>query len=215
MSCGLPLSRPADSSSLRTSISPTRGSTYQEHITGYSWSGCRSPVGAHSSSASRRCSEPRPLRPGRVHRLGDTEEGPRQASRVTDARRRRTSRSTLCLFGEDRAVQVALPWPHGRLSTTIREPKDRQVRLRPGVRERVGARYLREAADQMRSLSTSPVPSGHRRRHSLAFVRTRRHRTVIRCWRLSTVARREVLLSRHRLRQDGMAGRCRCRPPSL
>ena len=60
---------------------------------------------------------------------------------------------TVVVRGQDRALPIAVPRSRGRLPAPIREPEDRQVRLRARLRERVGARHLREAAHQVRRMS--------------------------------------------------------------
>ena len=45
---------------------------------------------------------------------------------------------------------------------SIREPENREVRLRTRMRQRVGTRHLRKAARQMRGVPKPPLPAGHR-----------------------------------------------------
>src|SRR5438034_7732456 len=46
--------------------------------------------------------------------------------------------------GKNRAVPLALPRARGCVSTSIREPENREVRLRTRMRQRVGTPYLRK-----------------------------------------------------------------------
>ena len=117
--------------------------------------------------------------------------------------------SDIVVAGQDRAVPVAVPRSRRRLPASIREPEDGQVWLCARLRQRVGARHLREAAHQVRRMSQSSIPSGHRRRHPLAPVRPRRRGPALRRWRLSAAPGRDVLLPGRRFRQGRLARGCR------
>ena len=62
---------------------------------------------------------------------------------------------------KDRLVPFVVPRARGRLSPPLRESQDAQGRLRAGMRERVGARRLRETADQMRRVPKPTVSVAH------------------------------------------------------
>jgi hypothetical protein len=61
----------------------------------------------------------------------------------------------------------------GREDASVREPQDREIRLRASVRQRMGSRHLREAAHQMCGVSPSPIPVADRHGASLAPVWSR------------------------------------------
>ncbi len=83
-----------------------------------------------------------------------------------------TSRAAALLVGgEDRPIPFAVPRTRGRVSASIREPENRQVRLRPSLCQRVGTGHLRKTAHQVRRVSKSTLPPSDRRRDSVAPVR--------------------------------------------
>ena len=63
--------------------------------------------------------------------------------------------------GQDCPVSLSLPRPRGRLSPSLREPKDWQVRLSACLWQPVGARFVRETQNQVHGLSPPPLPSRH------------------------------------------------------
>ena len=61
---------------------------------------------------------------------------------------------------QDRVVPIPVPRPRGRLSEALGKRPDGQVGLCAGLRQRVGAPHLRQAARQVRRLSQPGVPGG-------------------------------------------------------
>ena len=82
-----------------------------------------------------------------------------------------------------------VPRARGCVSAAFRKSQDRPRRLCPGLRQRMGARHLRETPDQVRRLPAPRVPAGDRRGHPLASLRQGYDmariswRVSIRCWR--------------------------------
>jgi hypothetical protein len=101
---------------------------------------------------------------------------------------------------EDPFVPFTVPRSHGRVSQAVGEHEAGAERLCAGLRQRVGAGYLREAQGQVRRVPEPGVPRGRGPGHRGPLGRQVHRR------RLSSTARRHVLVRCPGLRRSVLDG---------